>query len=131
MKKEDKNFTDENIEKEEYNKSEDGRIISHPNELETLNSLEKKQELQEKSKDNLVDSKVEISDDEIEDLEKAANDESSDESKSSKDFLDEEDSDGDPLNEGPDEDKLFHTGTDLDVEDEDLTPDNDYTSEDN
>lgn len=131
MKKEDKNFTDENIEKEAYNKAEDGRIVNDPNDLENLNTIEKQQERQEKSKDNLIDSKVEISEDEIEDLENAANDTSSDESQSSKDFLDDEDLDGTPLNEGPDEDKLFHTGTDLDVEDEDLTPDNDYSSEDN
>lgn len=129
--KKDKNFTDENIEKEAYNKAEDGRIIKSPYDLESLNSIEKKQEKQEKSKDNLVDPEVDISEDEIEDLDNSSNDTSSDESQSSKDFLDEEDFDGDALNEGPDEDKLFHTGTDLDIEDDDLTPDNDYTSEDN
>lgn len=131
MKKQDKNFTDENIKKEAYNKGEDGRIIENLNDLEDLNSMEKEQERQEKSKNNLIDPKVEISEEEIKNLEDSSQDTSSDESQSSKDFLDTEDSEGASLNEDVEDDGLFHTGIDLDVQAEDLNPDQDFTSEDN
>lgn len=131
MKKPDKNFTDENIKKEVYNKSEDGRVIDDLNDLENLKSMDKKAEQQEKAKNKLIDSEVDISDEEIQDLERSARNNSSDESQLSNDFLDKEDNDGASLNEDIEDDGLLHTGIDLDVSEEDLNPDNDITSEDN
>lgn len=127
----DKEFTDENINKEEYNKEEDGRIIKGPEDLDNLTDMDKEKEKVEKAKDPLIDPKVEISNREIEDLEQASQDTSSDETQMSENFLDDEDADGALLNEGPDLDSQFDTGQDLDVDPEDLYPDRDMESEDN
>lgn len=48
---------------------------------------------------------------------------SSDESRYGTGLLDEEDEEGDPLNEGPDENSLFDTGEDLDMPDSVMDPD--------
>lgn len=131
MEKKDKNVTDENLQKEEYNKAEDGRIIDGPQDLDDISDMDKEAEKSIKDEDPLMDGDVEITDQEIEDLQNAADGVSSDESILSENFLDDEDMDGDELNVGPDENRLFHTGEDLDVSAEDLNPDLDPDSEDN
>ena len=80
--------------------------------------------------DALMDDKVNVSETEAGDLENATNDLSSDESQVS-DLLDDTDTDGDALNEGPDEQDLFDTGEDLDISEETLFPDEDPDSDDN
>jgi hypothetical protein len=71
---------------------------------------------------NLVDDDSDVSEEELELLEDAEIDTSSDESQAAN-LLDNEDDDGDELNEGKDDRSLFDTGQDLDrgnkVDDED------------
>lgn len=62
---------------------------------------------------NLVDDESDVSDEELELLEEASIDTSSDESQAAN-LLDNEDDEGDELNEGKDEKNLFDTGEDLD-----------------
>src|SRR5690554_3527202 len=66
--------------------------------------------------------KHDISKQETENLEKSGNDLTSDESINSG-LLDDEDTEGIPLNEGPDDDHLFDVGEELDVRPDDLNPD--------
>ena len=79
--------------------------------------------------DPLNDPSTDITPEDIELLEEAENNYSSDETKAS-DLLDDTDEDGTALNEGPDEDNVFDTGEDLDMPDDILNPDHDIDEED-
>jgi hypothetical protein len=78
--------------------------------------------------ENEEDADAEISEQDLQDLENADRNLSSDESQSA-DMLDNEDDEGVTLNEGPDEADLFDTGEDLDISEETLFPDIDPDSD--
>jgi len=79
--------------------------------------------------DPLNDPATDLTPEDLELLEEAEHDYSSDETGAA-DLLDDTDEDGTALNEGPDEDNVFDTGEDLDMPDDTLNPDHDIDEED-
>lgn len=84
---------------------------------------------QQDEADELIDGNTDISPTEIALLEESGMDTDSDEAIGSE-LLDNTDDDGDPLNEGPDEDSLFDIGEDLDMPNDINNPDIDEEDED-
>lgn len=123
------NLTNEEIERMPSS-DEDYRI---PRELPKPDTIEYKDEnelaAEKDEADDLIDGNTDISASEIAMLEESGMDLDSDEAVGS-DLLDNTDEDGDPLNEGPDDDSLFDLGEDLDMSNDVNNPDIDEEDED-
>lgn len=104
-----------------------------PRELPEPDKIEYKDEnelaAEQDEADGLTDGNTDITENEIAMLEESGMDLDSDEAIGS-DLLDNTDDDGDPLNEGPDDDSLFDLGEDLDMSNDINNPDIDEEDED-
>ena len=105
----------------------DSKLNRAAQEEEDMRKLDKEE--QRDPDDPLNDPATDVTEQDIELLEEAEHDYSSDETRAA-DLLDDTDEDGEALNEGPDEGNAFDLGEDLDMPEDTLNPDHDMDEED-